>query len=160
VTAAPSLAPGPSSRYAPIVLARNVLAIVDDGCMSPDDYAELERHLVPHPAGYGGVVIIPEGAKPPSEPQRKAIGAMLIHFSRHLRALVWVVEARGFQGAATRCVLTGLSLCARRPYRTHVTASVTDGLGWLALHFEGPDGLPDVAAAVASIAAARAVNGQ
>jgi hypothetical protein len=118
-----------------IVICENVFVIIDDGSGRPADYVEPERLVHEQarlfPRGLGCVVIIPDGAKPPPEDTRGAIDGVLTRLSLRLRGLAWVVEGGGFQAAAVRAALIGLSLYGRRPYRTHVATSVRAAIGWL-----------------------------
>lgn len=121
--------------HAPVVFVDDVFAIIDDGETHEAEYLELgrrvEAHAENHPRGLGCVVVIPAGTKPPEEAQRKVIDATLTRLAPKLRALVWVVEERGFYAAITRSILVGLSLYGRRPYPTQVSSSLTDALHWL-----------------------------
>jgi len=123
------------ARHAPIVFAGSVFAIIDDGDTQAEEYLEAEALIAAKAeelhGGLGCIVIVPVGAKPPPEAQRKAIDGVLTRLSSHLRGLVWVVEGRGFAAAAIRGVLIGLALYGRRPYPTQVSTSLDDGLGWL-----------------------------
>ena len=125
-----------SKRHAPIVFTGNVFAVIDDGRALPEEYVAAEKLILAetlnYPGGLGCIVVIPAGAKPPPEAQRKAIDGVLTRLSSQLRGLAWVVEGAGFGAAAVRGVLIGLSLYGRRSYPTHVCTSVHDALGWLA----------------------------
>jgi hypothetical protein len=134
---APSPASGERAKWrVPLVFEGDVFALVDDGQITAAEYMELEQLLVArgaaHSGGLGCVVVIPAGTKPPSEAQRVAIASMLTRAAPFLTGLAWVVEGRGFEGAAVRGILLGLSLFGRRPYPTHVGTELRDALGWLA----------------------------
>jgi hypothetical protein len=156
----PSVTTAKHRWQAPIVFTGSVFAIIDDGRAQPEEYLEAEALILAKaaelPGGLGCMVIVPAGAKPPPDAQRKAIDGVLTRLSSHLRGLAWVVEGRGFGGAAVRAVLIGLSLYGRRPYPTQVSSSVDDALGWLLTKL-GTDADQDaVEAASRRIAEARA----
>ena len=142
------------------MFADDVFAIVDDGNALPEEYLEAERLIhektAKHPGGLGCIVVVPAGSRLPPEAQRKAIEGVLTRLSSHLRGLGWVVEGRGFQAAAVRGVLMGLSLYGRRPYPTHVSTSVRDALGWLATKLANEAAAADIDRAAQEIARTRA----
>ena len=159
----PPVATSPASGerakwHVPLVFEGDVFALVDDGEITVDEYLEMERLIIAHGAlhrdGLGCIVVIPAGTKPPSEAQRVAIAGMLTRARAHLNALVWVVEARGFEGAAVRGILLGLSLFGKRPYPTQVSTQIHDALGWLATRRSGTT--VDIDALAATIARTRA----
>ena len=80
--------------------------------------------------GLGCIVVLPENAKPPPEETRRTIDALLANLNTDLKCLSWVVEGRGFAGAACRGTLTGLSLIRHRPYPTCVESKLEVALGW------------------------------
>ncbi len=147
-------------RHAPIVFTGDVFAIIDDGRATPAEYEEAERIIhvegQKHAGGLGCVVIVPAGAKPPPEAQRNAIEGALTRVAKYVRGLVWVVEGRGFQAAAVRGVLIGLSLYGRRPYPTHVSTQLHDALGWLATKLARDMDAAEMERAVQKIARTRA----
>jgi hypothetical protein len=152
--------PSGHRRHAPIVFEGNVFAIIDDGRTLPEEYMAAERLILDKtaevPGGLGCIVVVPAGAKPPPEAQRKAIDGVLTRLSSHLRGLVWVVEGRGFGAAAVRGVLIGLSLYGRRAYPTQVSSSLDDALGWLFTRLETPASPREISQAARRIAEARA----
>ncbi len=136
---APPISPASGTRLSsrtPVVFTQNVFAVIDDGRAHLEDYLVAEQRIrevaTKYPSGVGCIVVIPAGAKPPPEPQRRAIEGVLTRLSGDLRGLVWVVEGGGFQAAAVRGVLMGLALYGRRLYPTRVCTSVPEALGWLA----------------------------
>ncbi len=143
----------------PIVSLGNIFAIIDDGALRNEDYLEGERLVLAytalHPGGIGALVIIPKGAKPPPEAQRKVIHSALLRLSTSVRALAWVIEGDGFAAAATRGVLMGLALYGRRSYPTHVSATIRDAFGWLARTLGRDASIGEIESAAEKLALAR-----
>jgi hypothetical protein len=78
-----------AKRHAPIVFTGNVFAVIDDGRALPEEYVAAEKLILAetlsYPGGLGCIVVIPAGAKPPPEAQRKAIDGVLTRLSTHPR---------------------------------------------------------------------------
>jgi hypothetical protein len=119
----------------PVVMWRNVFALVDQGSASAADYPILERMVCEqgkrHPEGLGCLVIIPPLANPPPENVRRAIRDVLTNLAPQLRGLCWLVEGTGFRAAAVRATLVGLRVFNRQPYPTCVASDMTESLQWL-----------------------------
>jgi hypothetical protein len=144
----------------PAVFHGRMFAVIDDGTASADDYRAIERLVAERATRLGKlgcIAVIPQGPKIPSEDQRRVIDGTLSRLAPHLAGLAWVVEERGFQGAAVRGVLTALSLYGGRPYPTHVSSTVEGALGWLGGKL-APEGV-DVPASSLRISRARAAYG-
>ncbi|WP_437332125.1 serine/threonine protein kinase [Sorangium sp. So ce394] len=69
-----------------------------------------------HPRGIGLLTVIERGASFPPARVREAISAFLAEASAFVRCSAVVVEGAGFQGAAMRSIVTGLTLVARQRY--------------------------------------------
>jgi hypothetical protein len=142
-----------------IVQWEDVFVVIDDGMGRASDYVLARRMLAEqgsrYATGMGCLVIIPENAKPPSEPVREAMKATLALL--RLRCLCWLVEGAGFQAAMVRGVLTGLRLVANRSYETHVSRDLEGALRWILPHLEGGTKRTEaVSRAAATIRARRA----
>jgi hypothetical protein len=127
---------GDSSRPPlPVVMWRNVFALVDKGNATASDYPILERMVREqgkrHPEGLGCLVIIPAVANPPPEDVRRAIRDVLANLAPQLRCLCWLVEGTGFRAAAVRATLVGLRVFTRQPYTTRVASDMTESLQWV-----------------------------
>jgi hypothetical protein len=122
----------------PVVMWRNIFALVDQGSGSASDYPVLEGMVREqgkrHPGGLGCLVIIPSLANPPPEDVRRAIREVLANLSPQLRCLCWLVEGTGFRAAAVRATLVGLRVFSRQPYVTSVASDMTESLQWLLAH--------------------------
>jgi hypothetical protein len=119
----------------PVVMWRNIFALVDQGSATASDYPVLERMVreqgKQHPGGLGCLVIIPPLASPPPEDVRRAIREVLANLAPQLRCLCWLVEGTGFRAAAVRATLVGLRVFSRQPYATCVASDMTESLQWL-----------------------------
>jgi hypothetical protein len=90
----------------------------------------------------GIVVIIEEGAAGLTPQVRQLMTRRLQ--SAPLGVCVLAVEARGFQAAALRAIITGVGLLARPPFPYRAFASVEDAAKWLVRQERA--GLPSVPA--------------
>lgn len=120
----------------PVMVHGDIIAVFDDGGYAVEDYLPLQRIVVDlqreHPDGIGCLVVIPEPSKIPPEDVRSEINR--VQSAIRVRCLCWLVEAKGFRGALVRSVLSGLRIAQRRPYPTHVTTHLRDGLRWIFPH--------------------------
>jgi hypothetical protein len=119
----------------PVVMWRDIFALVDQGRSEVDDYPILERMVCEqadnHPAGLACLVIIPSTATPPSDEVRRAINDVLTRLGPRLRCLCWLVEGSGFRAATVRAALAGLRILSRPPYPTHVAGDLRGALRWV-----------------------------
>jgi hypothetical protein len=124
----------------------NVFVLVDYGQARASDYVTLGALVLgaaaEHPAGIGGIVIIPPSATPPSDTARAAMNDVMRKLGTSLRCFCWVVEGGGFQGAMVRAVLTGLRMIGRLPYETYVSSNIEEALGWTLLRLGDDGGRP------------------
>lgn len=145
-----------SATSDPLLLLRwrDLVAVVDDGRRSAPAYQALASFSaalkVEHPRGYGMLIIIPQNARPPSEPARRAISEALTAGAGGLSCLCWLVEGKGFQAATVRAVLTGVRTFQGFPFETSVKSDLTEALTWILERVRRP-----AAASDAEIAAAR-----
>jgi hypothetical protein len=128
--------------------------VVSNGRLRPEEFELLRQLLVAQaerfPAGIGCLTIVPKDATPPSDASRQALNAALAKVQGSMRAICWLVEGDGFQGAMVQAVVGGLRVAARRwPYATHVSTSLDEALAWLLLQ------LPREGRRTAEIAEAR-----
>jgi hypothetical protein len=153
------VSPGAPLSLVEIVQWEDVFVVIDDGGGRASDYVLAQRALAEHgsryAAGVGCLVVIPAGAKPPSEPVRQAMKAALATLP--LRCLCWLVEGAGFQAAMVRGVLTGLRVVGSRSYDTHVSGDLEEALTWMLPYLEGgSQRIEAVSRAAATIRAKRA----
>ncbi|HKU38510.1 MAG TPA: hypothetical protein VJR89_10195 [Polyangiales bacterium] len=140
----------------PVVMWRDVFALVDQGQTKAEDYPILEAlvrdQAERHPGGLACLVIIPPTASPPPDDVRRAISDVLSRLAPKLRCLSWLVEGSGFRAAAVRATLAGLRMWSRPPYPTLVASDLGEALRWMLPHLEnGPARLSQIPEAVESI---------
>jgi hypothetical protein len=120
---------------AQIILWRDMFVLVEDGKSRAGDYEHCGRLIAEqrqaYPTGVGGLVIIPEGATPPSDEARKAINAVLKSQEDGLLCFCWLVEGTGFPAAIARGILTGIRVFGRFSYPTQIANSLPDALEWM-----------------------------
>ncbi|MDD9939880.1 MAG: hypothetical protein OXU20_02340 [Myxococcales bacterium] len=119
----------------PLILWKNIFVVVDDGNVSASDYEESSRRVLAqalrYPDGIGGLTVIPQSGRPPSEAGRQAIKRAYESVTPHLRSVCWLVEGQGFRAATARAALAGLRLLLRPPFPTKVFADLNDAVPWL-----------------------------
>jgi len=152
--------PKNSRAPAPVVMWRDVFALVDQGKTEVSDYPILERMVLEQAARYSGglgcLVIIPSTASPPSEEVRRAINETLTRLAPKLRCLSWLVEGSGFRAATVRAALSGLRMLNRPPYPTLIASDMTEAVGWILPHLsDGKSREAEVPTAVEAILRAR-----
>ncbi len=136
-----------------ILLWKDIFAVVSNGRLRPEEFELLRRLLVAQaeqfPDGIGCLTIVPKDATPPSDASRQALNAALGKVQGSMRAICWLVEGDGFQGAMVQAVVAGLRVAARQwPYETHVCTSLDEALAWLLLQLPRPGRKPsDIAEA-------------
>jgi len=140
----------------PVVMWRNIFALVDKGNATVSDYPILERMVLEqgkrYPSGLGCLVIIPALANPPPEDVRRAIREVLANLAPQLRCLCWLVEGTGFRAAAVRATLVGLRVFSRQPYATRVASDMTEALRWVLSHLaKGAPAQTDIRSAIDAI---------
>lgn len=139
----------------PLIVHGNLFVIIDDGQVSPADYAKIgaivHRQASAFPGGLGCMVIIPPHARPPREEARSAIKASLDSLAERLRCLCWLVEGTGFGAATVRAALAGLALLVRTPYPTAVHKDFPGALAWLLHHFRSEARAGEILDATTSI---------
>lgn len=145
----------------PVVMWRDIFALVDRGRADVSDYPILERMVreqaEQHPRGLGCLVIIPASANPPPDDVRRAINDVLTNLAPLLRCLCWLVEGRGFRAAAVRAALAGLRIVHRPPYPTTVENDLSAALHWMFPYLRnGMVRLPEIPAAIDAISQGRA----
>ena len=122
----------------PVVMWRDIFALVDQGRSKVEDYPILEALVIEqagrHPGGLACLVIIPSTASPPPDHVRRAISDVLARLAPKLRCLCWLVEGSGFRAAAVRATLAGLRMVNRSPYPTLVASDLNEALRWILPH--------------------------
>jgi hypothetical protein len=126
-----------------ILLWKDIFAVVSNGRLRPEEFELLRQLLVAQaeqfPTGIGCLTIVPKDATPPSDASRRALNAALGRVEGSMRAICWLVEGDGFQGAMVQAVVAGLRVAARQwPYATHVCTSLDEALAWLLLQLPRP----------------------
>jgi hypothetical protein len=144
----------------PVVLWRDIFALVDRGRTSVSDYPALEamvrKQAEQYPRGLGCLVIIPANADPPPDDVRRAINDVLTRLAPSLLCLCWLVEGRGFRAAAVRAALAGLRIARRPPYPTTVASDMIAALRWIILHLpNGGARMSDIPIAAGAISEGR-----
>jgi hypothetical protein len=140
----------------PVVMWKDIFALVDQGRTEVADYPILERMVceqaVKHPVGLACLVIIPSTATPPSDEVRRAINDVLTRLGPKLRCLCWLVEGSGFRAATVRAALAGLRILSRPPYPTLVSGDLRTALRWVMPHLQdGTARLDDIPSAMDAI---------
>jgi hypothetical protein len=141
---------------------RNVFVVIDDGTSAPADYqpAEdaLQRHATLYPRNMGCLIVIPHGARPPSERARATVNTLLDRHSDSFFGLAWVVEGRGFNSAMVRAALTAMGLARRRPHASYVSSSIDDSLSWLLTRKRNTSSPTELAAGLRAVETARSMR--
>lgn len=145
----------------PVVMWRDIFALVDRGRTNVSDYPVLEamvrEQAERYPRGLGCLVIIPASAKPPPDDVRRAINGVLTRLEPLLNCLCWQVEGTGFRAAAVRAALAGLRIVHRPPYPTLVASDMSEALRWMFPYLrDGMARLSEIPSAVDAIGKARA----
>jgi hypothetical protein len=76
------------------------------------------------------LTVIDAGARTPDDASRDAIRATVLRHRQHIGAFAYVIEGRGFGGAAMRSCLSIISLAARYPFPQQVFANVPGAVAW------------------------------
>jgi hypothetical protein len=133
---------------------KDLFVIVDNGELTIAEYEALESlvkvQAQAHLSGLGCLVIIPEGATPPSTEVRRHLQDMLRRLP--MRRLAYVVEGNGFRAATARAAVLGLGVFQRNAYATKVVGALEPALSWLLDSSGRPT---EVQAAIQSITTAR-----
>lgn len=99
--------------------------------------AGLARVVAHHPAAAAFLYVVEPHVQPPSEEMRKASSAMVKAHQGRLKSVGGVIEARGFMGALTRSVLSGMAtLVGRQHPALAFFANVNEAAKWLSQHVQ------------------------
>src|SRR5580658_10006787 len=109
----------PSQDTTPMKLIfwHDVFVVSDNGRAPPGHYKILGDLVLERTQRYPGVgmlSIIPQDAVPPSDGSRRAMNEALARVEGSLKAICWLVEGGGFQGAMVRAVLTGIRVFGKQ----------------------------------------------
>jgi hypothetical protein len=146
-----------------VLFWQDVFVVMDNGRASPRHYGILGDLVLERARRYPGVgmlSIIPANAIPPSDEARTAMNAAIARAEGSLKAICWLVEGGGFQGAMVRAVLTGLRLFGRHTYPTHVTTSMSEALAWILHQLDAGDLRLNLVPAGVQIIERQRANGQ
>jgi hypothetical protein len=120
---------------------RDLFLVRTAGAPTLSAVKQLSRAMLDHrntlPHGTGLVFVIESVTGPPPEEVRKELAAQFDRFGPKIRAMAYVVEARGFAAAAVRAVITATHVLQRRPYAQHTADNVSDALRWILPKLEG-----------------------
>jgi hypothetical protein len=84
-----------------------------------------------HPEGVAILCVIEESAKPPNDALRRASVQMVADHGELIKAISFVIEARGFGAGVVRAVISAFALLHRGQQPAAAFSNTTEALTWM-----------------------------